>query len=123
MDSPIAPITKSFPDLGFLVVAQPSEYLVDYKIYDVIGYDTADNEFVYERAGATDSMDTTKDLAEAQIFIQGHIKWDGCSNWSFDVQDECMLHCCDRHDLERIGLILATCWDWTAELCGKWNPI
>jgi hypothetical protein len=114
-------ITKTFDDLGFTVIAKPSSYKVNYKIYDVVGTDV-DNKYLYERVGAEASMDTVEDLTEAQIFAHGSVKWDGCSDWHFDIQDDCMIHSCSRHGLERIGLILAACWDWTAELCEKWNP-
>jgi hypothetical protein len=71
--------------------------------------------------GAMGSGDTTNDVTAAEVFLHGEVKWDGCSNWHFDEQERVMLHGCSRDDLTKIGAIMAACWDWTAELCPKWD--
>jgi hypothetical protein len=113
---------KSFDDLGFTVKAIASEYVVDYTIFDVFGRAADDGAYYYPAKGWTRTEDVTTVLDDATVFASGAVKWSGCSDWYFDEQDNYMIHGCSRHDLERIGLILAACWDWTAELCPKWNP-
>lgn len=58
----------------------------------------------------------TENLEEAEIYLHGHVKWDGCSNWYFDAQDGCMLYGCSKSDIQRFGDIMAFCWDWTASI-------
>ncbi len=48
-------------------------------------------------------------------FAHGHVKWDGCSNWSF-ANGSYMFHSCDRERLAAIGDILAMCFDRSKEL-------
>jgi hypothetical protein len=87
--------TFEIPTLGFTVVAKAYHHEVLYEIYDI--YEPDDR------------------------YLHGNVKWDGCSNWHFDAQDFVMLHGCCREDLQRIGDIMALCWDFTAILCPEWN--
>lgn len=59
--------------------------------------------------------DPVEDINQADRFLHGSVKWDGCSNWYFDQQDRCMLHGCSQQDLLDIGEVMARCWGWTEE--------
>jgi len=63
-----------------------------------------------------------KDVAfKGDLFADGFIKWDGCSNWSFHTET-CMFHACDRERLVAIGEALAKCWDESAVIMEEsWN--
>lgn len=59
---------------------------------------------------------------KGELFVEGFIKWDGCSNWTFHTE-RCMHHHCDREGLEAIGDILAKCWEACAEIIPEtWSP-
>jgi hypothetical protein len=100
--------TRHFTDLGFSAVAAVHSYHVDFAVYAIAGTEV-DGTPVY-------GPSFEKSLDGAEVYLHGFVKWDGCSNWHFDAQDECMLHGCGRRDLTNIGGIMAACWDWTAEL-------
>jgi hypothetical protein len=125
VDLPIEIVAKNFVDLNFTVVAEVHEYRVEFKIYDIVGMAEGDTKGVYDRplwhkAGSPRSADIVETLAESEVYLSGHVKWDGCSNWQFDEQDRCMLHGCSRQGIQRFGDILGACWDWAAELCPNW---
>lgn len=107
---------KVFDDLFFVAVGWPGEYSADFKVYNLFGLE-ADGTLEYEK----DSR-PIDNIADASVYLHGHVKWDGCSNWHFDEQDSCMLHGCDRQDLVALGEIMARCWDWASTLCEYWNP-
>lgn len=112
-------IVKHLPDLRFTVVASiPDEYQVDYRVYELLWIND-DGTHAWQRDGATSGPDPVETLEEAELFLHGFVKWDGCSNWHFDAQDSLMLHGCSREDLTRLGEIMARCRDWTRELCTK----
>lgn len=107
---------REFEDIEFVVVAELEpqyQCSVDYTIYEIL-----DGIILFNKAGS-DSMESVEAIEEAQIFASGSVKWDGCSNWHFDITDDCMLHSCSREDLERISAVLVRCWDMTTELCPK----
>lgn len=106
-------VVKVFDDLKFTVIAEAQSHSVDFKIYDIASYDTGTKVPMYE----VDINKQTTEIDKALVFAHGFVKWDGCSNWFFDTQEEGMIHGCSRSDIERIGAILAECWDWTVELC------
>ena len=112
--------------LGFTVVATPHDFHVDFVIYDIEGWVEGDAKGVFDapswhKAGSGTHPDWVSTLAEAEPYLHGTVKWDGCSNWYFDEQDRVMLHGCSREDVLRFGEVMALCWDWTAELCPRWS--
>ena len=115
-------IIKHYEDINFTVVASPGDYHVDYAIYDIVGH-TLENEPLWQKTGEVASPITVKTLAEAEIYLHGSVKWDGCSNWAFDEQDRVMIHGCSRDGVLRFGEVMARCWDLTRELCKNWVDI
>lgn len=114
-------LIKHVREVGFTFVAQPHDYHVDYTLYDIEGW-TEDDQPMWHKAGAVAWPHPVESLSDAEPYLHGHVKWDGCSNWHFDEQDRLMLHACSREGLMRLGEAMALCWDWTAELCPNWTP-
>ncbi len=119
------PYVKVCEDLNFTIVAKPDTHHVDYAIYQIAGIDVTvvngklqNGEVSYE--SKDNNNEHTYSTEAARVFLHGSVKWDGCSNWHFDEQDECMIHGCSRSDLSRIGKVMALCWDLTEQLCPNW---
>lgn len=72
----------------------------------------------YERAGGHSNADLVPTFEGAHVYAHGTVKWDRCSNWHFDEQDECMLHFCDREGMAAVGEMLARCHDAAGEILG-----
>lgn len=104
---------RHFDDLWFTVVAAPDTHEVGYCIFKIESQGLQPAERTYCRSGLY--SDETSDLADAQVFAYGRVKWDGCSDWYFDEQEK-MIHGCSRQELIQIGEVLAACWDWTKDL-------
>lgn len=75
----------------------------------------------YPRAGATAGHDQVEKPELAQVYLSGHIKWDGCANLRFDEQDRVMLHFCGRRDAEKVGKLLGRLYDNAADLITRWD--
>jgi hypothetical protein len=108
--------TRHEIELGFTIVANPKEYHVSYFIYDIVSSDP----LLWPRIGSVAGPDGVDKIEDAEVYLHGFVKWDGCSNWYFDRQDRVMLHGCSKADLQRFGDVMALCWEWTAELCPAW---
>lgn len=113
-------LIRHFPELSFTVKATVCSHYVTYVVYDIEAWGEGENgEYtvpLWHRKDATSHPDTVETLEEADIYLNGDVKWDGCSNWHFDEQDRAMLHGCSRAGVKRFGEIMAMCWDWTREL-------
>ncbi|WP_175952856.1 hypothetical protein [Burkholderia sp. BCC0405] len=121
IDTVLGRHVKNFTELDFTAVAEVHSYRVDFKIYHVMSWEWWDDNGHHERplwvrAGSTGGGDDVQNLEEAEIYLHGEVKWDGCSNWHFDEQDRVMLHGCSRSDIQRFGDVMAACWDWAMEL-------
>jgi hypothetical protein len=95
----------------FHIIAEVHSHHVDYKCWRCLQV----NEFgvaEYNRQGGHGG-DSTTSLAEAEVFLSGSIKWDGCANLHFDAQDECMLHFCGRDDASKVGQLIDLLYDLT----------
>jgi hypothetical protein len=112
---------KYFKDLQFYVVATPHSHYVDYAIYDIEG-EYSDETPLFHKKGSITSPDPVEEIENAEPYLHGSVKWDGCSDWHFDAQEGVMLHGCSRNDISRFGEVMARCWDWTQDLCENWDP-
>lgn len=114
--------TRTFADLGFVVAAEAHEAWANFRVYEIVGFLDGWAAPIFAKKGARTSLDTVDVLEEAQVFAHGSVKWDGCSNWMFDIQELGYLHMCRKEDLQNIGNTLAACWNWAGEIVPKWAP-
>ena len=115
----------NYPELGFTIKLTPYDYYVEYEIYNIVGECISNNNeknYYYNRNEYISSDDIVNNVYEAEKFIIGSVKWDGCSNWSFieEKTSGCMYHFCNKQELENVGKILAECWELTKQHCKKW---
>jgi hypothetical protein len=114
-------LIKHYKELNFTVVATPDTHHVNFKVYDITGWEQSSDSKLWDvPCWGTDFSST---LDQAEVYLHGSVKWDGCSNWHFDEQERVMLHGCERQQITRYGEVLGLCWDWTAELCPNWNSL
>lgn len=69
----------------------------------------------YERKGARSSGDFVVDPHEAEIYVQGAVKWDGCVNYQVGNHDV-MMHACGREDLQKLHATLIGIFERCGEL-------
>jgi hypothetical protein len=113
--------TKHLTELGYTIVAEPQGHHVDYTVYEVVATDMDGKLFWGGGECGMEGMVET--LEDAEPYLHGSVKWDGCSNWHFDEQDRVMLHGCSRANVVAWGEVMAACWDWTRELCPAWSSV
>ncbi len=107
---------KVFEDIGFVAIATKIElYRVEFEIYRIRGVD-ADGEILY-----ISDCHPVSNISAAEIYLDGSVKWDGCSDWHIQESERCCVHGCSRGDLTAVGEVMARCWDWTAILCERWE--
>lgn len=94
--------------LTFEIEPETSEYGgyfgISFKVYEIIGED--DEGVLYERKGATSSMDTVHELTEAEVFASGRLNWDGCMNINF--VDQGYFHFCGLRHASKLNMIMDT---------------
>ena len=103
-----------------------NDYYVDVVAWAVTGevYEEMEVEFdppkrIYERKGATSSLDTTYDLGEAQRVFEGFIKWDGCSDLTIYPDEDGNNHFCGAQSARSLGLVISAAYDLAKELMGS----
>lgn len=103
-------------DTDFVVRVSADDLRMRFAAYQSLGTVVGGGR-LFERQGADGPMDNAIEGSptdDALAFIEGEIKWDGCSNFTFPEQERCMLHRCDRAGLLRIGQLLAAIYDHAA---------
>lgn len=121
-DLPTQTLTVNLEALEFTVVAEVhGRHRVDFKIYNICGYQMPENTPLWHKAGSDTSHDMVDKLSESEVYLHGQVKWDGCSDWHFDEQDRVMLHGCSRANIQRFGDVMGYCWDWASMLLPKFD--
>src|SRR5277367_1987808 len=102
---------KIFPELHFAVVAElEPEYKqsVEYKIYEIVATSCGDDpKPLFQNRNARSHPDPVESIEDAEVYMQGFVKWDGCSNWILQADRKCMLHFCTQESLLNVGKILS----------------
>jgi|HubBroStandDraft_2_1064218.scaffolds.fasta_scaffold141923_3 hypothetical protein len=118
------------PEINRTIAQQ--EHFEDYMIvYDFIwSNDVVLSFLVFQITGTdesgkplfeTDDANYSENLLEANVFLHGDIKWDGCSNWYFDEQDNVMLHFCGVKSASSLGRLMERMYDITAAKMSKFE--
>lgn len=106
-------------DLWFTIkMTMAHQYRADFVIYEIAGIQL-DGIPIYVLKGT--ERDMTNEIDDAKVFMHGDIKYDGCTNWYFDSQDECMIHFCSREQLKNLGSLLTACFDMAFEINQEWE--
>ena len=108
------------PGLGMSCALVVWEHFAEFRIYEIIGGNDGSPP-LYQKSGESSSPVFEKDVAKAQVFCQGSIKWDGCVNFQFPEQEDCMLHCCGRQDAMKIGVMFDRLYDAVSRLIPAWD--
>ena len=82
----------------FTIACKPFEHYCEFEVFEIL------------------SSEPTDDLSKAERFLHGSINWAGCSNWHFDIQDDCMIHFCSAQDAASIGVLFAELYSIADEL-------
>lgn len=90
---------------------------VSFAAFSIYGI-TGDGEVLYSQKG--NDVVPVSSLDEAEPFVSGDVKWDGCSNfWFGDQEQDTMIHKCSREGLVAIGVLLSRCWDIAHRMLGE----
>lgn len=112
-------VIRTYEELNFVVSAKVGEDHVEFQIFNIAGF--TENGIDPLLAGKNMQSVPVADIKDAAIFLNGSIKWDGCSNWQFQGQERGFIHGCCKADLVRIGTLMGTCWDLASELLPSWS--
>ena len=104
-------------NIPFTVVATPYDSYCEFNVYEIIAREPK----LLWNLPSGHSPDPTEHLAEAQKFLHGYVKWDGCSNWHFDIQDDCMIHFCSSEQAEDIGVLFRELYLLAAKFIPMWS--
>lgn len=121
--TPAKPTKTIYRDLGdppFYVVmtGDPTEAYVEFKVYSIIGHGR--NKEIYLEKIDGECGDQVQKVEEAEVYLSGSIKFDGCSNMKFDEQDRVMLHFCGRKQAVDIGVLMDRLYSLAAELMPRY---
>lgn len=107
--------TEHWKDIAYAVVAElgDNKLYIKVKVLNIFGYD--ENNAVFYRLQDSTSPVPTEDIEKAEVFLQGSIKWDGCSNLQFKDGD-CLLHFCDKKDAMNVGVLMGRLYDLAHEM-------
>jgi len=102
-------------DFGVTVRFEMGEYkavTVDFFAAEVIGAGEDGTKY-YSRKGAVSSEDDTDDFNDAEPYVTGSVKWDGCSHYYFGRDG--YLHMHGAEDIEVLNKTLTTIY----QRCGQ----
>lgn len=87
-----------------VIVTRQFSTIFNYKLIEILSVERYPNKGkISYKLPNTSSPEPTENIAEAEVFMDIDIKWDGCSNFIFPTQNKCMLHFCGLADWKRFA--------------------
>ena len=114
---------KATEEFRFTIIAEPHEHYCEFKCYEAYGDFDEPNGIYYDITDSASTPNPTDDLDKAQVYLSGTVKWDGCSNLDFDINEGCAIHFCGRKDISKVGKLLERLYDLAAQLIPRWDAI
>ena len=100
-----------------VITHQEGRVSVDFIVYTIIGTDST-GQILFQESMATSRPTIVESTDNAEVCLQGSIKWDGCSDIHFYPQDEGYNHFCGMRDAKQLGLLLESIYKNSAKLLG-----
>lgn len=91
-----------------------NECVMGFEVFELCGREMNDKPML-KLKNATNGMDEANSFETASMYMEGHIKWDGCTNYTFPAQNDCMLHECSRKGAKAVAQIWDRLYDLAAE--------
>lgn len=122
----MTPHLRYFPELNFAATAtEINEYVCRFDLYEVFSWKRVDGEHIgtplFKPKGNRPPCENTSDISEAVSYVTGYIKWDGCSDWTFNQEENFCFHFCGQEEIKSLALAMEECWLWAGELIEKWD--
>ena len=108
-------------DIDFTIVAEPNGSGVVCKMtaYQIAGWRRTDEQQMvpfWNRKDWDSLPDPVMTLEEADVFLDGAVKFDGCSNWNFVSLPDMLIHFCCKDEAVNVGKLFGAMYDLAAEL-------
>lgn len=106
---------------GFLCRAIPHEHYAEFTVYTVLWLSEEDRP-IFQKKDAMTSPEPTTDLSQAEVYLSGSVKWDGCSNLTFGDDSNYALHFCGKKEaIENTGNLIANVYDLAKDIIPTWD--
>lgn len=114
-----------WPELPYYVTYEVKSHHADFTAYEV--FVMCDKNGVLSMKDGMPPLfesgfgsDPVWRIEEAEVYLRGFVKWDGCSNWDFKT-NPVMKHFCGRDDFVFVSRLLEKMWDIAAKEIPAWN--
>ena len=105
---------------GLVIRARVSEYALWFESREINSWSTDYSVVYLTKAGADSSMDITEDFDTAERYVDGSVKWDGCSNIEFG--DEAgSIHFCGQRDFQKLVWFMQAVFAMAADKIPKFD--
>ena len=108
-------------NLCFSIIAEYDKekpYYVEFKILEIVAQNISPpvlnlENLMWHKEGSSCHPDPTDNINDAELYLSGSIKWDGCSNWMFENSP---YHFCGRDSAINIGKLLENLYNLAKDI-------
>lgn len=109
--------TYHWRDLHVTAIAWPATACVAWRVSSIVAIEERTRRIEYTANGAVNSMELVADPEQAEVLVEGTVKWDGCADLAFD--QHAMTHLCGWSDMQRFQAVLSRLYEMTAWHLGR----
>lgn len=117
MTDTLKQIVERYDEAGLEIHLAVESHAVSFKIYELEATMHADLQYLHK--GWAGSGDTTTDVEQAEVLMEGRLKWDGCID--LKQGNERYMHFCGRGKFKEWLKLLERVYDLAAVHMPAWN--
>jgi len=102
-------------DIGYTIQAEYKEHVINFIVYRNMTYGLSEDEPVSWLKKGGGWQEETSIIEEAEDYVHGFIKWDGCSNWEYSKDTDIMIHFCGSNEAEFAAKVIPLCYKIASE--------
>lgn len=109
-----------YDDIGFTVrygLIDQNDLVMDFECYDYdLGATIPPSGERIPTRFYDGECNPTESLDEAELFLEGHVKWDGCSNMY--TEEESCWHFCEKQQAVNVGILMGRLYELAESFFG-----
>lgn len=108
-------------DIGYTAIVTPTEnapeHVMDVRVHEIADWGREGPS--YRTKGDCNLFAAS--VENAEVFLEGFVRWDGCSNWNFEAYGT-WIHFCGKQKAIDLGVLLGRLYDVAKDFIPAADP-
>jgi hypothetical protein len=112
--------TQLYKDLGYVVLYGVERHYITFMVFEILSLEPKILLHAKHEDSRPNPVETFED---AEVFLAGRIKWDGCADLNWAPDDDGYHHYCSRKQATEIGTLLHRIYELASDAMPNYEDL